>query len=236
MKSAKSLSICLLGVLAGSCGNDRAAKSAASVSDSTFVKNPVASVTKQPDACSERIKAFLNWYLIQTDYEHPGTDIKSVSFKFPVSANTDSAFLAKLGPDDRSPTKYIQINEPSIDRYIESLKKSGYFSVSYLQEKKASLERRGKALNAAHMEDGEAEGFEADEIFWMMELYDKANISNLKPHSSPLKNNGVVYELPPTANNDNVGYLLYTKGENGRCVIDSIAHLRDGKPETLGNR
>ena len=236
MKTVKFLSLCLLGILASSCGNDKAAKSAASVSDSTFVKKPVAIVKEQPDACIERMKAFLNWYLVQTDYEHPGTDIKVVSFKFPISANTDSAFLAKLGPDDRSPTKYIQINELSIDRYVESLKKSGYFSTSYLKEKEASLERRGKALNAAHMEDGEAEGFEADEVFWMMELYDKANILNLKPYSSPLKSNGIVYELPPTANNDNVGYLLYTKGENGRCVIDSIAHLRDGKPESLGNR
>jgi hypothetical protein len=235
MNTIKSFTIGALSMLILGCGTDKPAKSP----DLTEAAKPISTASTQSelDACGKRMQSFLSWYLAQTDIEHPGTDLKHFSFKFPVSPGMDSAFVSKLGPDDKSSTKYIQMNWPSVDRYLESLKKSGYFSKSYLAEKKASIQRRGKAYDASHMDDGEAEGFEADEVFWMMELYEPSTITKLKPYHDPaLKSSSVAYALPGIYGDDDVGFLLYTKSENGRCVIDSIAHLRNGKPESLGNR
>lgn len=235
MNTIKSFATGVLSIMLLGCGTDKSVKSP----DLIETKKSADTAIKQLelDACGKRIQSFLRWYLVQTDIEHPGTELKQLSFKFPVSPGMDSTFVAKLGPDDKSSTKYIQLNWLSVDRYLESLKKSGYFSKSYLAEKKASIQRRGNAFEASHMEDGEAEGFEADEVFWMMELYEPASISKLKPHNDPsLKSGSAAYELPALYGNDDVGFLLYTKSEDGRCVIDSIAHLRYNKPESLGNR
>lgn len=172
------------------------------------------------------MQGFLRWYLALVDYEKPAVEGAHVQFKWPITADTDSAFAAKVKPEDRSPTKYVQMNWPSVDRYVATLRRSGYFSQSYLQEKRESIIERGKALEAAQLEDGILEGFDADEVFWTQELFEPGDVDRLQPYpDARLKPGHFAYKVPTAV--PYFGFLLYLKNENGACVIDSVTHWRD---------
>ncbi|MCB2378890.1 hypothetical protein LGH70_14910 [Hymenobacter sp. BT635] len=233
MKFIPAMTMAALGLLAGACGTDSPGNTAATPPKAARNSGKVANGLAATDACTTRLREFLRWYLATTDYENPDPNRLGFTFKIPVNAQTDSAVAASIAPDQVSPTNYMQVDWPSVDNYLATLEKSGYFSRSYLQEKRASIERRGKAFDASHLEDGEPEGFEADEIFWMMELYAPADIALLSAYrSAQLKPGAVAYRLPAEGD-PNFQFLLYTKKEQGRCVIDSVAHLRDGRPESI---
>ena len=184
------------------------------------------------------MKGFLHWYLSLVDYEKPNPEYSGLNFKIPVTSETDSSVAASVRPENRSSTKYFQMDWRSVESYLAMLEKSGYFSKSYLQKKRASLLRRGKALDAAKMEDGEPEGFEADEVFWMMELYATSDIDRLRVYrASNAKTRDGIYELPVALPGDaKSSFLLYTKKENNRCVIDSVARLFNGEYSSVGNK
>ncbi|MBH8557802.1 hypothetical protein [Hymenobacter negativus] len=232
----------LLGSCLFACGSDKSSQQAsATVAKQADAKDSV--VTAAPaithlDACGERMKGFLRWYLSLVDYEKPNPEYSGLNFKIPVTSETDSSVAASIRPENRSSTKYYQMDWPSVDNYLAMLGKSGYFSKSYLQEKRASLLHRGKALDASKMEDGEPEGFEADEVFWMMELYAPSDINRLRVYRAPdNKVRDGIYELPESLpEGEKFSFLLYTKNENGRCVIDSVARLFNGEYSSVGNK
>lgn len=186
------------------------------------------------------MKDFLRWYLNLTDYEKPHPDGSNFRLKWPITSDTDSASAASMKPENRSTTKFVQMDWPSVEKYLVTLDQSGYFSKSYLQQKHASLVQRGKALDAMKMEDGVPQGFEADEVFWTQELYEAPVIDNLRAYQGPgLAAGQAAYKLvmPGPPDSEEWAFLLYTKMEQGKCVIDSIAHLRGGQEhESLGNR
>ncbi|MBF9143293.1 hypothetical protein [Hymenobacter properus] len=242
MRLTNAFTAALLGINLFSCGSDKASQQAvATVAKQAVTKDSIVAATPATthlDACGERMKEFLRWYLDLMDYEKPSSEYSSVRFKIPISPETDSALAARVAPEQRSSTKYYQIDWHSVDSYLAMLGKSGYFSKSYLQEKRASLLRRGKALDAAKMEDGEPEGFEADEVFWMMELYAPSDIDRVRVYRVPnAKIRDGIYELPVELPGDEKSsFLLYTKKENGRCVIDSVARLFNGEYSSVGNK
>lgn len=243
MQLTNSFIAVLLGICLLACGSDKSSQQvvATTVGEPVDAKDSVVTATlaiTHLDACGERMKGFLRWYLSLVDYEKPNPEYSGLNFKIPVTSETDSSVAASVRPENRSSTKYFQMDWRSVDSYLAMLEKSGYFSKSYLQEKRVSLLRRGKALDAAKMEDGEPEGFEADEVFWMMELYAPADIDGLRVYRGLNTNvrNGV-YELPESLpEGEKFSFLLYTKVENGRCVIDSVARLFNGEYSSVGNK
>jgi hypothetical protein len=238
--SLAAVAICLL---LSACGGDKPAK----ISAPTVAERPAAVdaiVVNHPathlDACGERMKSFLRWYRESTNGEKPDATHGGSWFKLPVDAAKDPEYAAKVPPQERSSTKYVEVNWPNIEQYLRWLGKSGYFSESYLQTKRASMTRRGKALEVAKQEVEVFDGFEADEVFWTQELYEPPTVDHLQAYQEPgLAAGQTAYKLvldgAPT--DDEWAFLLYTKSEKGRCVIDSIAHLRGGRQhESLGNR
>ena len=242
MRPTNSFIAAFLGINLFACGSDKSSQQAvATVAEQTITKDSVVAATPaiiRLDACGERMKEFLRWYLDLVDYEKPHPEGSSIQFKIPITPESDSALAARVTPEQRSSTKYFQMDWRSVDSYLTMLEKSGYFSKSYLQEKRESLLRRGKALDAAKMEDGEPEGFEADEVFWMMELYASSDIDRLRIYrTSNAKVRDIIYELPEALpGGEKFSFLLYTKTENDRCVIDSVARLFNGTYSSVRNK
>ncbi|GAB3723188.1 hypothetical protein GCM10027594_04100 [Hymenobacter agri] len=239
---ANSFMAALFGISLIACDSDKSSQqTVANAGEQAVTKDSVVAATPATthlDACGERMKGFLRWYLNLVDYEKPHPEGSSVQFKIPITPETDSALAARITPEQRSSTKYYQMDWHSVSSYLAMLGKSGYFSKSYLQEKRASLLKRGKALDAAKMEDGEPEGFEADEVFWMMELYATSDIDKLRAYrASNAKTRDGIYELPVALPGDEKSsFILYTKKENDRCVIDSVARLFNGEYSSVGNK
>ncbi|MDO7854254.1 hypothetical protein [Hymenobacter convexus] len=242
MRLFNSTVVAILGICLLACGSDKSSQQTVATSPKQpFTQDSVvaaAPVSTHLDTCGERMKGFLRWYLDLADVEKPHPEGSSVQFKIPITPETDSAVAAQVTSDQKSSTKYYQMDWRSVDSYLAMLGKSGYFSKSYLQEKRTSLLRRGKALDEARMEDGEPEGFEADEVFWMMELYAASDIDGLRVYRAPNKKvRGGIYELPESLpEGEKFSFLLYTKTENGRCVIDSVARLSNGEYSSVGNK
>lgn len=229
MRFATPLVAASFGVFLFACSQDKPAASTAPA-EAGLPAAPDTAVAAAPpthlDACGERMKGFLRWYLALVDYEKPAVEGAHVQFKWPITPETDSAFAASVQPEDRSPTKYIQMNWPSVDKYVATLRRSGYFSQSYLREKRASIIERGQKMEAAKMEDGVFEGFDADEVFWTQELYEPGDVDRLQPYpDAALRPGQFAYKVPTAV--PYYGFLLYLKTENGTCVIDSVAHWRD---------
>jgi hypothetical protein len=224
MSIASKFAITALSILAFSCGTDKSAETSASTS---AAEKPSIAVATMPNAdCTERMKSFLQWYLNFYDNQPDSTRFIQ-AMRYPGNPVLDGK------PDT---TRYALVDRKRLDSFMASLKKSGYFSTSYLQEKNKSIIERGKALQAARMNDGVFEGFAADEVFWMQEMYEPADISRISLFkSSQLKPSTFAIEVPTADQEgmDKFGFLLYLKNENGLCVIDSVAHLIAGKPESI---
>ena len=237
MNFAIKLAVAALCIIAFGCETDKPVNSKESTHISNAKDSSVADISKPVSApCSKRIKDFLRWYL---KFEDNGKD-SALIFNFPVTPSTDSAFVADLPRENVSSTRYIQMNWPKVENYLAVLQESGYFSSSYLQEKRKSIRKRGQALEARQMDDGEPEGFEADEIFWIMELYEPSDIEHILPYkNSQMKAGTSAFEVPVLTTDqegsDKFSFLVYLKNENGRCLIDSIAHLRAGKQISIMN-
>lgn len=177
-----------------------------------------SSTAAQSD-CLPRMKRFLRWYLASV--EQPDTSTRFINF--PVTAWTDSAFRAAMPRSNVSSTAFYQLNRKKLTTYLDTLKKSGYFSNSFLLKEGASILKRGAELDAAKMNDGVFSGFAGDEVFWTQELYDAQDIDKLVPYvSSKLKNGTFAYRLPSQA--AQINFFLFLKIENGLCVLDSAKH------------
>jgi hypothetical protein len=229
MRFATSLAAAAICLFLGACGTEKSAETTPSAATEQPIDTDTVVAVAPPthlNACGERMKGFLRWYLAQVDPQKEHPEGTYVSFKWPITPETDSAFAAGVKPEDRSTTKYIQMDWPSIDKYVATLRKSGYFSESYLREKRASIIERGKAMEAEKMEDGVFDGFDVDEVFRTQELYEPGDVERLQPYKDArLKPGSFAYKVPTAV--PYFGFLLYLKNENGQCVLDSVAHWRD---------
>lgn len=225
MNFTSKLAVAALNILAFSCGTDKPAETNFSTSTVSVSSTSVVA-TVNADTCTERMKLFLRWYLAFYN-SHPDSTLFTQFAKYPGNP------ILNGKPDT---TNYVLLDRKRLDNFMNTLKKSGYFSTSYLQEKNKSIIERGKALQAARMNDGIFDRFAGDEIFWMQELYEPNDIAKISLFKSArLKPGSIAIEVPTATQEgmDKFGFLLYLKNENGLCVIDSVAHLSAGKPESI---
>jgi len=208
------LSSALLGLLLWSCKPDRPAETPQQTSPETAASSSVPTAAAAP--CPERVKAFLRWY---ARYYERG-DTSTYFINSPLTGEEDSATLAKMPRDNISSTKYMQLNRRKLAVYLDTLRRSGYFSASYLAATRASILERGRDLEARKIEEGVPHGFDYDEVLNTQDIYDLKDIDKLKVYRPANLSPGTqAYSLtlPP-----DFTWYFYFKQENGRCVLDSV--------------
>lgn len=183
----------------------------------TEPKQPTVKAAPTAPDCLPRLKEFLRWYPAFTERRDTTDDF----FNIPLAGDETPEMLADLPRGSISRSGYMELNRPKVDNYIAKLRRSGYFSASYLAEKRASILKRGAAVEAQKMrENGVPEGFDADEVFGMQDFWEPQAVDNLKPYAAPgLAPPAQAYRLRLEPE---FTILLYTKPEGGRCVVDSI--------------
>jgi hypothetical protein len=182
-------------------------------------KPAAASASGAP--CLDRMKGFLRWYHRRFNADH---DTTTDFFNMPLTGEEDSATLAKIPRSNISTTKYFQLNRPKLDVYIDTLRRSGYFSSSYLATMRASILERGQAVEEEKVTEGVLEGFDADEVMLTQDLYQLEDIGKLAPYQpANLKSGTSAYRLQlPSIGEENFSWIFFVKQENGRCVVDSV--------------
>ena len=206
-----------LAVLMSSCGS----------ADSDKPLPPAPTVTQQPpastdaDACLEHTKGFLRWYYRYFDRNDTSTRF----INFPLTGEEDAATLAQVRGNISS-TPYIQLNRRKLAVYLDTLRRSGYFSDSYLAALRASIVQRGQDLEEAKQPDGVPEGFDADEVMQGQDIYQPGDIDKLAAYQpANLKPGTLAYRLHLLSECEgcaDFSWYFYLKRENGRCVVDSI--------------
>lgn len=204
-----------LAVLLASCSSPDTGETPSHTSPA----KPAAVSTAAP--CLDSMKGFLRWYHRRYNAE---PDTTTDFFNIPLTGEEDSATLAKIPRSNISTTKYFQLNRPKLDVYIDTLRRSGYFSNSYLTTLRASILDWGQAVEKEKVTEGVLEGFDADEVMLTQDLYQLEDIKKLAPYQpANLKPGTQAYRLKlPSTGEENFSWVFYVKQENGQCVVDSV--------------
>ncbi|MCR5886607.1 hypothetical protein LRS06_02220 [Hymenobacter sp. J193] len=167
------------------------------------------------------MQGFLRWYHRRYNAEF---DTTTDFINMPLTGEEDAATLAKIPRSNVSSTKYMQLNRPKLAVYLDTLRRSGYFSASYLATKRASILERGQELEAEKVTEGLLEGFDSDEVMHTQDLYQLDDISKLTAYQATgLKPGTQAYRLAlPSEGEENFSWIFYVKQESGRCVVDSV--------------
>lgn len=207
-------------ILAG-CGAPEAGDSRPPAAATAHVAPAPQTVTKAAAPCLERMQSFLRWYHRRYNAE-PDTTTDFINS--PLTGDEDAATLAKIARGNISSTKYMQLNRSKLQVYIDTLRRSGYFSASYLTAKQASILERGQELEAEKVTEGLLEGFDSDEVMYTQDLYQLEDINKLAAYQATNLPPGTqAYRLHLSAvGEENFSWIFYVKQEKGRCVIDSV--------------
>jgi hypothetical protein len=206
-----------LAVFVSSCGS---ADSDKPLPQAPAAARPAASTDS--DVCLARTKGFLHWYYrYYNERNFPRPDTSTWFINYPITAD-DSASVKELRGNISS-TPYLQLNRRKLEVYLDTLRRSGYFSESYLTNLRTSILRRGQKMEASKQsEGGVVEGFEADEVLDTQDIYNLSAIDKLAVyHPAGLQPGTQAYRLELLPDED-FRWYFYLKNENGRCVIDSL--------------
>ena len=178
-------------------------------------KQPTAAAVRASE-CLPRMKEFLRWYPT-----HEG-DSTTYFVNIPLNGDETPAVRAQmLRGVNVSRSGYTELNREKLEHYMEDLRRSGYFSASYLTEKRALVLRRGAEMEAKKItEQIVAKVFDASEIIGVEFFWGPETIDQLKPYEAPgLVPPAQAYQLLLSSK---TYILLYTKPEGSRCVVDSM--------------
>ena len=166
-------------------------------------------ILDKKNQCLDKQKDFLAWYLDN----YVVLDSTRSIIKYPKELLQDSYDSTY----HFSTNSYYQFDSINLDKYLQRIKDTGYFSNQFIESKRVSMMARGKVLDELKQEDGPAEGFNFDEIFHTQEMYLSSNIATLKV--DPKNSNN--YILPIM---EGFSWIIYTKKVGNTCLIDSIGN------------
>lgn len=210
-----------LAVLLASCNSPDSSKSHAEEAATSPAAADQLPATAAAPPCLERMQGFLRWYHRRYTAEF---DTTTDFINIPLTGDEDAATLAKIPRSNISSTNYMQLNHRKLAVYIDTLRRSGYFSASYLAAKQASILERGQELEAEKVTEGLLEGFDSDEVIHTQDIYQREDINKLTAYQpAGLKPGTQAYRLQLSSlGEENFSWVFYVKQEKGRCVIDSV--------------
>jgi len=153
----------------------------------------------RPD-CLNNIKGFLKWY--KTNYER-------------ISKLQDET-VALVGKGTAS---QYRVNFKNVEKYINALRASGYFSELFFQHKRQYFKKADEKLLKTKQNDGPPEGFEYDFILFTQEP--EIILDNIDSLKLAVVQSGVIKLM---VNDHN---LLFSVNEkNDKCLFNDITFGR----------
>ncbi len=181
-----------------------------------------ATVVRQPPAansapaaimvsndCRASVRDFLEWY-----YQNQERLATYVVLNYPQIAS--GAY--EVPPGHVSKSGRYELNELGLTQYIALLDSTGFFSSSFLSNKKQELASKASKLASFRANDGPPPGFEADLLLYTQELYEPEDLDNLRLKPSVTGKQASVVVLPIMDRR----WEFVVAEQNTRCVITDI--------------
>ena len=189
---------------------------AATVRESSKPTPPVAAspappaATSAPKDCPATVRTFLQWY-----YQNQERLATYVVLSYPQSA----AAAFEVPPGHVSKSGRYELNEPGLAQYIGLLDSTGFFSASFLANKKQELARKAGRLTSFRPDDGPPPGFDADLLFYSQELYEPEDLGSLRLKPGAAAGQSAVVVLPIMDRR----WEFTVAQQSAGCVITAIA-------------
>ena len=161
------------------------------------------------ETCAATVRQFLGWY-----YQNQERLATHLVLRYPKTA----ADAHEVPPAHVSHSGRYELSEPGLAEYVQLLDSTGFFSVSFLANKKQELTRKAHRLAAFNPADGAPPGFDAALLLYTQELYELEDIASVHLKPAAAAGQPAVFVLPVMGRQ----WEFTVTEQNGRCAITNI--------------